>query len=72
MNNKVVMPGDKLGDYELKSPAKGVIRKEDVREFEKDKVVLTDTFIPGDLLKAVVLSLGDSKYLYLTTANDNL
>lgn len=33
----------------------GVIRKEDVRATEKDKVVLGASFVPGDVVRACVV-----------------
>jgi exosome complex component CSL4 len=46
----------------------GVIRQQDVRATEIDKVVLYDCFRPGDVVRCKVLSLGDSRSYYLTTA----
>lgn len=51
---------------------KGVIRTQDVRSTDRDKVKIIDSFRPGDLVKAVVLSLGDGSNYYLTTARNDL
>lgn len=51
---------------------KGIIRSQDVRAAERDKVRIADCFRPGDLVKAVVLSLGDGSNYYLTTARNDL
>ena len=48
--------------------SKGVIRKEDVSAVEIDKVVVQESFRSGDIVRASVLSLGDSKQYYLSTA----
>eukprot|EP01031_Cornospumella_fuschlensis_P029300 gene29300-35372_t len=56
----------------LPFPAKGVIRREDIREKEIDKVVTHDFFKPQDAVKAVVISLGDSKTYFLSTARAGL
>ncbi|GFH17409.1 S1 motif domain-containing protein [Haematococcus lacustris] len=43
-------------------------RLQDVRSTEIDKVVLHHCFRPGDIVRAEVLSLGDARSYYLTTA----
>nr|XP_047134264.1 exosome complex component CSL4 isoform X2 [Hydra vulgaris] len=50
----------------------GIIRKEDVRATEKDKVKMYESFCPGDVIVARILSLGDSQSYYLTTAENEL
>jgi exosome complex component CSL4 len=50
----------------------GIIRQQDVREKEVDSVVLYDCFRPGDVVRASVLSLGDARSYYLSTASDEL
>ena len=50
----------------------GVIRKQDVRATEIDKVELEGCFRAGDVVRAKVLSLGDARSFYLTTASDEL
>lgn len=47
-----------------------VLRKEDVRAFEKDKVVMNEMFRVGDIVKAIVISLGDEKSYYISTAGN--
>lgn len=49
-----------------------VIRREDVRATEKDKVVCADGFRVGDLVRGQVISLGDQANYYLTTARNEL
>jgi exosome complex component CSL4 len=43
-----------------------------VRATEIDKVVMVDCFRPGDVVRAEVLSLGDARSFYLTTAQNDL
>ncbi|KAK9376089.1 uncharacterized protein V1513DRAFT_297203 [Lipomyces chichibuensis] len=50
----------------------GIIRAQDVRETEKDKVKMQDCFKPGDIVRARVISLGDGTNYYLSTAANDL
>lgn len=50
----------------------GVVRSQDVRTTEKDKVKLADCFRPGDIVRATVISLGDARSYYLSTAGNSL
>ncbi|THH20836.1 hypothetical protein EW146_g594 [Bondarzewia mesenterica] len=50
----------------------GVIRVQDVRATEKDKVKIGDCFRGGDVVKGLVISLGDARSYYLTTARNDL
>ncbi|KAH8102480.1 hypothetical protein BXZ70DRAFT_928691 [Cristinia sonorae] len=50
----------------------GVIRVQDVRATEKDKVKLADCFRGGDVVKGLVISLGDARSYYVTTARNDL
>lgn len=49
-----------------------LIRKEDVRAVEKDRVVMEDMFRVGDIVRGSVISLGDQSFYYLTTARNDL
>lgn len=51
---------------------KAVIRSQDVRSTDRDKVRIVDCFRPGDIVRAEVLSLGDGANYYLTTARNDL
>lgn len=53
-----------VGDDVCKDEFNGVIRREDVRATEKDKVVLGDGFRPGDIVRALVVRL-DIHALYV-------
>jgi len=61
-----------VADQMLSVPSKGVIRKEDVSAADVDKVVVQESFKSGDIVRASVLSLGDSKQYYLSTAATGL
>ncbi|KAJ3405515.1 Exosome complex component CSL4 [Chytridiales sp. JEL 0842] len=50
----------------------GVIRVQDVRATEKDKVQIYKSFRPGDIVRAQVISLGDARSYYLSTARNDL
>ena len=56
----------------LREPCGGLLRREDVREFERDAVLMRDSCRPGDIVQARVLSLGDSRAYYVTTASEEL
>lgn len=45
---------------------------QDVRATEKDKVKIADSFRPGDVVRATVISLGDQANYYLSTASNAL
>lgn len=60
------------GDKELRIYAKGIIRREDIRSNEIDKIIMYECYRPGDLIKAIVISYGDSRQYYLSTADNNL
>lgn len=51
---------------------KGVIRSQDIRSTERDKVKVIDSFKPGDIVRAVIISLGDGSNYYLSTARNDL
>lgn len=50
----------------------GVIRTQDVRQTEKDKIRMQECFRPGDIVKAIVISLGDSRSYFLATTQNHL
>ncbi|KAJ1920730.1 hypothetical protein H4219_001129 [Mycoemilia scoparia] len=49
---------------------RGDIRIQDVRATEKDKVQIHTSFRPGDIIRAEVISLGDQRSYYLSTAKN--
>lgn len=50
----------------------GLLRAQDVRQFEIDKVKMHDVTQTGDTIRARVISLGDLRSYYLTTADVEL
>ena len=58
----------KIEKEQLNDPLRGLIRKEDVRSIDRDKVEMHKCFRPGDLAVAKVLSLGDTSCYLLSTA----
>mmetsp|Transcript_88209 Transcript_88209/g.175211 ORF Transcript_88209/g.175211 Transcript_88209/m.175211 type:complete len:188 (+) Transcript_88209:127-690(+) len=62
-----------VGETPLTEKFRGMIRKQDVRLFEVDKLRMTDCFRIGDFVRAQILALGDARSYVLTTAvSDNL
>ncbi|KAK0651870.1 hypothetical protein B0T16DRAFT_387228 [Cercophora newfieldiana] len=60
------------GDTVLDAEWQGVIRVQDVRATEKDRVKIYESFRPGDIVRAEVISLGDQANYYLSTAKNEL
>merc|ERR1711964_855389 len=62
-----------IGQTVLFEEFRGIIRKQDVRFFEVDKINMVDCFRVGDFVRAQVLSLGDARsYVLSTASNDRL
>ncbi|KAK1266992.1 hypothetical protein QJS04_geneDACA000063 [Acorus gramineus] len=61
-----------VGPKAVKEKFTGIIRQQDVRASEIDKVDMYLSFRPGDIVRAVVLSLGDARAYYLSTAKNEL
>ena len=61
-----------LGDVVLKNSTRGLIRREDMKMREIDSLVIRDCFRPGDIVRAQVISLGDSRQYYLSTTAQEL
>lgn len=51
---------------------KATIRSQDVRSTERENVKTWECYQPGDIIRAVVLSLGDGVTFYLSTARNDL
>ncbi|KAI7779246.1 exosomal core protein csl4 [Diaporthe eres] len=60
------------GETVLGAEWQGVIRVQDVRATEKDRVKVYESFRPGDIVRASVISLGDQANYYLSTASNEL
>ena len=56
----------------LAEPFHGVIRREEVRAMEKDSVEIFNSFRPGDMVRARVISLGEGFSYVLSTAGNEL
>ena len=61
-----------VNDKVASSSFKGTIKKEHVRAFEVDKVVMYKSFRIGDIVRARVLSRGDKRSYYLSTDRNDL
>ncbi|WCJ43731.1 Exosome complex component CSL4 [Euphorbia peplus] len=61
-----------VGTKSVQEKFTGIIRQQDVRATEIDKVDMHLSFRPGDIVKASVVSLGDSRAYYLSTAKNEL
>ena len=59
-----------VGDCPLQQFPKGIIRREDVSISEVEKLVMHECFRPGDIVRGVIISLGDSRQYYLSTSED--
>ncbi|KID74938.1 Exosome complex component CSL4 [Metarhizium brunneum] len=72
MPKQAIVVIQQVGDTVLQTEWQGVIRVQDVRATEKDKVKMYESFKPGDIVKAQVISLGDQANYYLSTASNEL
>ncbi|KAG9292998.1 hypothetical protein G9A89_016360 [Geosiphon pyriformis] len=61
-----------VGQSPCKEDFQGIIRIQDIRATEKDKTKIYDSYRPGDIVRAEVISLGDSRSYYLSTAKNEL
>jgi exosome complex component CSL4 len=60
-----------VNDTELRVTARGVIRREDVRMTETYQLRMQDCFRPGDIVRAVITSLGEARQYFLSTAGED-
>ncbi|XP_075210989.1 exosome component 1 Csl4 [Lycorma delicatula] len=61
-----------IGDTVLTRPYRGVLRKEDIRATEKDRVEVYDSVRPGDIILARVLPINEVQSYQLSTAENEL
>ncbi|KAL9257624.1 Exosome complex component CSL4-like protein [Drosera capensis] len=61
-----------VGEKSVREKFTGIIRQQDVRATEIDKVDMHSSFRAGDIVRASVLSLGDARAYYLSTAKNEL
>ncbi|RFU76711.1 exosomal core csl4 [Trichoderma arundinaceum] len=72
MPKQAIVVIQQVGDTVLQTEWQGVIRLQDVRTTEQDKVKIHESFKPGDIVRAQVISLGDQANYYLSTASNEL
>ncbi|XP_022918098.1 exosome complex component CSL4 [Onthophagus taurus] len=61
-----------IGEVVLNRPYRGILRKEDVRATEKDRIEMYKCFRPGDIILARVLPITESHTYQLSTAENEL
>lgn len=61
-----------IGDTVLSRPFRGILRREDVRATEKDRVEIYKSFRPGDVILARVLPITEAHTYQLSTAENEL
>ncbi|CAL0316635.1 unnamed protein product [Lupinus luteus] len=61
-----------VGTKSVREVFNGIIRQQDVRATEIDKVDMHLSFRPGDIVRALVVSLGDARAYFLSTAKNEL
>lgn len=60
------------GEHVCHDAFPALIRQQDIRATEIDKVKVAESFRVGDVVRAVVISLGDERSYYLSTAKNEL
>lgn len=58
------------GSQVLREPFQALIRQQDIRATEIDKVKVGESFRVGDVVRGVVISLGDERNYYVSTARN--
>ncbi|KAF2835374.1 hypothetical protein M501DRAFT_962344 [Patellaria atrata CBS 101060] len=61
-----------VGDTVCSGSFQGQVRVQDVRATEKDRVKIGDSFRVGDVVRGIVISLGDQASYYISTASNEL
>ncbi|KAJ2455285.1 hypothetical protein GGF42_003448 [Coemansia sp. RSA 2424] len=59
-----------VGSTPCQEDFQGVVRVQDIRATEKDLVQVIESFRPGDIIRAEVISLGDQRSYYLATVKN--
>ncbi|CAD8140128.1 unnamed protein product [Paramecium pentaurelia] len=62
----------KINGVKVNNYIEGVLRKQNIRLHEIDLLEMNKCYLPGDIIKARMISYGDSLKLYLSTAEDEL
>jgi len=58
------------GSQVLREPFQALIRQQDIRATEVDKVKVPESFRVGDIVRGVLISLGDERNYYVSTAKN--
>ena len=58
------------GSQVLREPFQALIRQQDIRATEIDKVKVAESFRVGDIVRATLISLGDERNYYCSTAKN--
>jgi exosome complex component CSL4 len=58
------------GAHVLRESFQALIRQQDIRATEIDKVKMSESFRVGDIVRGVVISLGDERNYYVSTAKN--
>eukprot|EP00163_Fabomonas_tropica_P015455 TRINITY_DN28250_c0_g1_i1.p1 TRINITY_DN28250_c0_g1~~TRINITY_DN28250_c0_g1_i1.p1 ORF type:complete len:207 (+),score=27.51 TRINITY_DN28250_c0_g1_i1:209-829(+) len=61
-----------VGSTPLHESFQALVRLQDVRSHDIDRCEIPLSFRPGDIIRAIVISLGDSRSYFLTTAQKEL
>ncbi|KAF2138756.1 uncharacterized protein K452DRAFT_233726 [Aplosporella prunicola CBS 121167] len=61
-----------VGETVCREGFQGIIRREDVRATEKDRVKIGDMFRVGDIVRGIIISLGDQSSYYMSTATNEM
>ncbi|XP_012223041.1 transcription initiation protein SPT3 homolog [Linepithema humile] len=61
-----------IGDIVLTRPYRGILRKEDVRILEKDRIEMYKCYRPGDIILARVMPMTEAHTYQLSTAENEL
>ncbi|XP_020288717.1 exosome complex component CSL4 [Pseudomyrmex gracilis] len=61
-----------VGDIVLTRPYRGILRKEDVKALEKDKIEMYKCYRPGDIILARVMPMTEAHTYQLSTAENEL
>jgi exosome complex component CSL4 len=61
-----------IDDVVCREAFQAQIRREDIRATEKDKIQIAESFRVGDIIRGVVISLGDQSSYYVATDRNEL
>ncbi|KAM3147708.1 hypothetical protein pb186bvf_000036 [Paramecium bursaria] len=62
----------KVDGNKFRGNLEAVLRKQNIRSHEIDKIEMNKCFIPGDLVQTRLISFGDSQRIYLSTVEDDM